>query len=77
MRRPIGTAAVGKSAQLVVICDDGTAWMWAPVPPKNRDELLEQESRLISQRPVDHTWIQFHTPIPGTAADLDYQEAAS
>lgn len=56
-----------------VACDDGTAWLWAPVPPKDEAEYAVQQKRLMFNEPVPHTWIQYHTPIPGTAADEEYK----
>jgi hypothetical protein len=77
VRTPIGIAAVGKAAQAVVLCDDGTCWMWAPVPAKTQAEQIELERRLMMQSCVPHTWVQFHTPIPGTISDEKYQEATT
>jgi len=51
-----------------VVCDDGTAWIWAAVPAKDPDEAMEFELAMMSGRgsSVPHTWRQYHTPIPGT-----------
>lgn len=64
IRRPVGAVEFGKS--IVVVCDDGSAWFWGPV----LDGLTTQQRLQVDLGNVQppHTWIEFHTPIPGTRA---------
>lgn len=73
-RRPIGCAAVGAGLHLAVICDDGTAWLWAPEPAKTVKERDDRALDVMLHRPVQHTWVQYHTPIPGSYAHATYTE---
>lgn len=67
MRSPVGCVAIGSS--LVVVCDDGSAWVWAPKPPGPSDD--EQRDYAIAEmksfRNWPHDWRAYHSPIPGSA----------
>ncbi len=80
MRNPIGATTVHNA--LVVVCDDGTAWMWTikiPAAEASERERRQYEEAAMLNRLASwpHTWVQYHTPIPGTFADAAYQESAS
>lgn len=83
-RKPVGiaaavsTALIGGTEQrqtlhVFVVCDDGTAWLWAPEPAQTEEAARAQELRLLRGQPVNHTWVQYHQPIPGTTADEEYK----
>jgi hypothetical protein len=67
-RALVGSTSIER-LHVYVACDDGTTWLWGPTTPQNKEQAVEQEKRLMFNEPVPHTWIQFHTPVPGTAAD--------
>jgi hypothetical protein len=66
-RYPIGTTTMEDN--LVVVCSDGTLWMWAPVQPKTPKEQMEYQRRAMLKQPMPHTWVEFHSAIPGSEAD--------
>jgi hypothetical protein len=73
-RHPVAALLYGRSP--VVICDDGTAWMWA-VPTRVLEQLTEHQrfqadtdAGYLSR--LHHEWVQFHTPIPGTEAYAEW-----
>jgi hypothetical protein len=77
MRTIVGCTTV--TNELVVVCDDGTAWLWGVSPPgvdASAPERFAHDQALITGRAASlpHAWIQFHMPIPGTRSDVAYQE---
>lgn len=73
-RTPVGVTVVRNN--LVVICDDGSAWMWGQ-NPETIEKLPEHERFKVEtgMARVDYTWIRFHSPIPGTRDAIAYEEA--
>lgn len=69
IRRPISCAAMGRSGLLVVVCDDGTVWLWGERQPKDESEALDFVRRRAGGEANPHEWIAFHSPIPGSLCD--------
>ena len=76
VRHPVAACAIGPSRSLAVVCNDGTVWLWAPEQPKSQKDAFDQAVAHLNRQPVDHTWHQFHTPVPGTEAYAGYSEEA-
>lgn len=77
VRTPRSAVAIhgGESAHLVVVCDDGSAFMWAPpVPTESSAETYRkryEHARMMGQLwTLPHEWCPYHQAIPGTLAGL-------
>lgn len=64
-RRPVGCATLADSndlSQVIVVCDDGTVWVWRrlSIEPNAKGGSFERWG-----------WVRFEEEVPGSAADVN------